>query len=399
MSKVKSYSPNIAKNNSIHISNDKQRDSLLKKVIGIEYTIHCKDKKSKKGIMKINDKVLETPLFIPGFSFRGNNGNPRFWLPTNVDDILFNPIMVSALMVNAYDYGVNNGEKTIHEKLDFYNTVFMDSGGYQFLSKKIIPDPEIIIEVQKKSSADIVIPLDRPIPRNPSERQIQESINVSLKYNTKWLEEFPNKTLPVIHGTDVSHLVRQMEELSEPKAVGIGSLVPQFMYSSRKKTVLLVSEFTSLYPDIYIHAFGVSYSLASLLFMLGIDSVDSSSWIHNSRFGSLRIPHGGPRSVANRTKSNSKHKSLSYKEWLELDCNCPVCSYDGKEKVWSLLKQWKYPGLRTRALHNVFVNLELANEIKRAICEKKIKKYVKNVFMHTSLSYLLEDEKIRKELY
>jgi len=365
----------------------------------VSYNITCRDGKAKTLKIKINNKWIETPLFIPGHSFRGKNGNPYFWEKTVIGPLEFEKIDVSAIMVNAYDLRNLINDTPIHQLLGFEGVVYIDSGGYQYLSKKIIPNPEKIMNIQEKSNADIIVPLDRPIPRKPTEEQIRLSIQDTLKNNLLWQERFGERVLPVIHGTELKHLVNQMEELSEPKIVGIGSLVPQFMYTSRKKTISLISSFTSLYPDIYLHAFGVSYSLSSLLFLIGVDSVDSTSWIHNSRFGSMRLPYQGPRSVALRTKSVSRHKSLTRNEWESFKCSCPICSYQDRDKVWEMLMSWKALGFRTRSIHNVFVNLELANEIKEKICSNSLKSYINEVISKTSLSYLLKDDKLRQEIF
>ena len=334
-----------------------------------------------------NYSRLPSPLLFLGYSFRGKKGNPTPWKTTSLESFVVAPIPIEALLINTIDLPKKYQTTPIHETLNFQGTILLDSGGYQYLSKNITPNPKEVIQIQEQVSPDLIVPLDRPIPKHATLTQRKKSIQYSLNHNIQWMNHFgENRVLPVIHGMTLRELEFQMTELSEPKQVGIGSIVPVLMYGQRKNLIKLLYEFRMLYPKTWIHVFGVSYGIANLFFYLGINSVDTASWLHNARYGSIHLPGTGARAVARKTNGSKKgHKKLTKQEWEKAECKCSVCRLP---QAWNLLSLWGVTGHLARGIHNAYVYQESVAQIRQAILANQLEKHLEQVFKHSSLKYL-----------
>jgi queuine/archaeosine tRNA-ribosyltransferase len=274
---------------------------------------------------------LDNNSIFLGYSF--GRGNPRPWG-------LFE---VPSLMVNAYDI-IKQKVKiaSIHDLLAYNGIVFCDSGGWQILQGKKDVDIYEIMDVQRRLDADLYAVLDDGL----NEERHFTYLETYVKY-----ADFD--FVPVIP-YDISkkgiEAIKQI--LDVPSIIGIGKLVPILKpptdYVKLKIALRLIKQIKENFPGTKIHIFGVGGLYIALILFLFVDSIDTSSWLHDARFGKIRIL--GDSVYGTHPMQNNRHITGDYK------CSCPICQKHSLKE----LDARGVIGMRLRAIHNAWVlNKEL----------------------------------------
>ncbi|MCS7123036.1 MAG: hypothetical protein RMJ17_00445, partial [Candidatus Aenigmarchaeota archaeon] len=177
------------------------------------------------GELKVNGKRIKTPCFWLGLEL--------FNEPNPLDYFNFPTIMLNGykLLMKEFKTGL------IHEYIKA-DAIMMDSGGFQLMKKNIDVSVDKVLKIYRETKPDIGVVLDYPFnPQNPSDRF--ERWRKTLE-NTKLM--FANSDgvalMPVVHGYTIEELkkaCREVKEITDPKIVGIGSLVPLVKTVNMKK--------------------------------------------------------------------------------------------------------------------------------------------------------------------
>lgn len=299
---------------------------------------------------------------------------PYLWLshPVGGGEGVWEEFHVDHLLVNSYEilqsprWSGKVRSQGIHRALGYRGKIMMDSGGFLFRNRRAIAvRPEEIIELYRAGKPDIAVVLDHPIGpfvNATEERRRQRKTLDNTRQMLSLAREQSINLIPVVHGSSVSSVtwfVDQLNRIGKFDTVGIGSLMPS-MYSSRgarglRETIAVLRTVRELLPDSRLHAFGVgSTRTMHLMFLLGIDSVDSSSWRTKAAFGAIQLAGVGDRYVT-RVRRHFVARKMSPTEVAVLSrCRCPRC------------RRFGYSGLetsfRSRAIHNAWV---LQREVKK----------------------------------
>lgn len=288
----------------------------------------------------------DLPSIFLGYSFK--RGNPRPWEFFEVD----------RLMVNAYDIvSRDTSVKDVHKLLSFEGEVFCDSGGWQIVQGGNDLGPEKTVSIQGALNAELSAVLDHGL----DEKKHLEYLEYYVKY-----AQFP--FVPVIpYGASGESIRKTSELVRSPKVVGIGKLVPvlrpPIKYGELRKAIRFVLQIKKTFPRSRIHVFGLGGLYTILVFFLLVDSVDSSSWVHDARFGKVRLLGG------NGTYSTHPRKGLKHLTPKDYDCDCPIC----QEHSLNDLDARGIEGLKLRAVHNAWV---LSEEQKKIIEMKENSDYL-----------------------
>jgi tRNA-guanine family transglycosylase len=282
-------------------------------------------------------------------------GYPRPWYFFKID----------GLMLNAYEIIRNKSlvnhikNEGIHKYIKFNDLITMDSGGFLFMKRgEISITPEEIMNLYEESKPNFGVILDYPLtpnlPRDIMEKRLLKTIE-----NIKRMLEVRRSTnpeiIPVIHGYDVEiikYYVKKLQEVGEFNIYGIGSLVPSVFNTKGiggiHNVIKIVSFVRTLLPDKILHVFGVGSSITMhLMFYIGADSIDTTSWRIKAAFGAIQLPGVGDRHITPR-KRHKHYPTLSREEQKILDeCECPACKREGLE---GLIRSFTL-----RALHNAWV--------------------------------------------
>ena len=267
----------------------------------------------------------------------------------------------------------------VHGALGYEGLVFMDSAGYRLQRER---DRNVslteVLALQRESRPDVAAVLDVPLSPLVSSQVNHRRWRRTVQ-NTAFMHSNNGNVLlaPVLHAYSIPVIPRRSDELKriveKPSVICLGSLVPLLRGSyvgtrftnSRDKTPLtfqrwrfisrLILSVRRLYPGSTLHVFGAgSLTTMYLLFLLGADSFDSTSWRVKAAYGAIQLPGVPDRFPAPRRNANRVRRKLGApgREILAR-CHCPACEgTDMERRVKSLSASFE-----SRAIHNAHVFL------------------------------------------
>jgi 7-cyano-7-deazaguanine tRNA-ribosyltransferase len=309
----------------------------------------------------------------------------------------------SGLMVNAYQLlnrpvvlsrAVAAGMRTY---LNFNGPLFFDSGGFKFQRQgKLSATCGEVLALYEKLGPDIAAVLDLPLNPLASLRDNNKRWSTTLA-NTAFMHENNGflELAPVFHAYNLLQVERRSAQLREiisaPRVLCLGSLVPLLKAShigsyfvrsgdSSCPTVQrwrfvtrLVLKLRRLHPDAMLHVFGAgSLSTMYLLFLMGVDSVDSVAWRLKAGYGAIQLPGITDRNLEAWPFSSRVRRSLDEKEYDLLEqCQCPICYGQKMEARLRLLSSFT-----PRAIHNAHVFISEVNLMREAKEDGNLAKFV-----------------------
>lgn len=286
----------------------------------------------------------------------------------------------------------------IGKTLSFSGPIFLDSGGFQAQKDgKSKLQPKEVLSLCSELNPDLMAVLDVPLSplrsnRTNSRRWKKTLENTALMYRNCDKVEL----CPVIHSYSLVSLRRKYMQLMEiypaPKVVCIGSLVPLLQgryigdsYQKRNGSLSaelarwtfvskLILQIRAMYPEAMLHVFGAgSLSTMYLLFLLGVDSVDSCSWRLKAAFGEIQLPGLSNRCITNVCRGNHTRRKLTPDELSLLEkCDCTVCR---DTSIGMRIKRLA-SSYAARSIHNAHVFVSEIEQIKLAFERKALKELV-----------------------
>lgn len=233
--------------------------------------------------------------------------------------------------------------------------VWVDSGGYQIMIKKLNIDITEVINRYRLIEGDIFVSLDIP-PQElctvSKELVIQNIRNFEIMY-----EKLDNKKIiPVVHCYE-SNLLMYSIDLYKSYGVNMvayGGAVPPSMArmgrGSRTLPLLALAIVRKTFNK-WIHALGIGGTPAiyKALTILGVNSLDSSSWRTKAAYGKVMIPGLGERYVGNGLARFGR-KDLSEEEYRLLEELLRKTGFPYIDNLRNLLTSF-----RGRALINAWI--------------------------------------------
>ncbi|HYF95178.1 MAG TPA: tRNA-guanine transglycosylase [Symbiobacteriaceae bacterium] len=228
---------------------------------------------------------------------------------------------------------------------EFRGPLFLDSGGFKFLGNRRpdlvrfgIEDTDDawrgIVAIQQGIGGDAYVSLDYPLKPALADDEAEDLIGKSLTnavYVLRHLNLGPKAAafFAPCHGRDFDEMRSTVQRFFQRVAaeglnttslgIAVGSLVP---LRTVKKFEAMISILRgahagipdALKPSTPIHVLGVTGSMIPILSYLGVDSFDSSSYVHHARTLEYYIP-----------EKRCRVPFLEL-EMDELPCTCPACS-------------------------------------------------------------------------
>lgn len=334
-----------------------------------------------------------------------NFSNPFLWLsqPIGGTPKPWRYFKIDGLLVNAYEIlsgaGINRRvrEKKIGKYLGFDGPVMMDSGGYLFLKKNTIGvSPEHLMWLYEETKPNVAVVLDHPIDSNLSAYQISKRKKTTLDNTRRMVNVRYSKNpelVPVIHGLtpgSIGNYIKRLNEIAEFRLFGVGSLVQSVFnvkgVSGMTNALRIVLESRRRLSNEWLHVFGVgSVVTMCLMFLAGVDSVDSSAWRTKAAFGAIQLPGIGDRYITGKAGllTNKVYKGLSQHDQRLLDdCGCPICATEGL----TLLKK----SFTARALHNAWVFQQEIEAIRKMKKTGEFVEYAKKIIIESRFRRSIE---------
>ena len=356
--------------------------------MSLEFTLKKTSGKARRGEMKLNHGVVQTPIFMPV----GTYGTVKAMAPNELEEIGSQIILGNTFHLWLRP-GLNVIEKLggLHQFMGWDKPILTDSGGFQVFSlkglrkiteegvkfaspingDKLFLTPEVSMQIQRVLNSDIVMVFDECTPykindRPATEEEAAKSMRMSLRWARRSKDEFvrlgnPNALFGIVQGGMYEHL--REESLEGLKEIGfhgyaVGGLSvgepKEEMHRIMEKIVWQLPEDKPR----YLMGVGTPEDLVEGVSQ-GIDMFDCVMPTRNARNGWLFTRYG-----------DIKIRNSKYKDDLRpLDptCDCYACKHFSRAYLHHLQKVNEILGARLNTIHNLHYYLHLMQEIRDAL--------------------------------
>ena len=356
--------------------------------MSLEFILKKTSGKARRGEMKLNHGVVQTPIFMPV----GTYGTVKAMAPNELEEI-----GSQIILGNTFHLWLRPGLDVIekhgglHQFMGWDKPILTDSGGFQAFSlkglrkiteegvkfaspingDKLFLTPEVSMQIQRVLNSDIVMVFDECTPykindRPATEEEAAKSMRMSLRWARRSKDEFvrlgnPNALLGIVQGGMYEHL--REESLEGLKEIGfhgyaVGGLSvgepKEEMHRIMEKIVWQLPEDKPR----YLMGVGTPEDLVEGVSQ-GIDMFDCVMPTRNARNGWLFTRYG-----------DIKIRNSKYKDDLRpLDptCDCYACKHFSRAYLHHLQKVNEILGARLNTIHNLHYYLHLMQEIRDAL--------------------------------
>ncbi|MDP5008848.1 MAG: tRNA guanosine(34) transglycosylase Tgt, partial [Glaciimonas sp.] len=199
----------------------------------LEFTLLKTEGKARRGRVKLNHGVVETPIFMPV----GTYGSVKAMSPLELKEI-----DAHIILGNTFHLWLRPGLDVVkkfgglHKFMGWDKPILTDSGGFQVFSlgamrkiteegvkfsspingDKLFLSPEVSMQIQKVLNSDIVMQFDECTPyeidgRPATQVEAAESMRMSLRWAKRSKDEFareenPNALFGIVQGGMFEHL-------------------------------------------------------------------------------------------------------------------------------------------------------------------------------------------------
>ena len=344
---------------------------------------------------------LSTPILYPVLAFMTststNGGGIWKYL---LKDVMKHNVPILSQVLHFLDFNLTGKtigywremsmrERYIDPNGPYDAPMFLDSGGFKLLYNAGLSLSEFgihknteaddILDFQLGLGGDIIASLDYPLPpglvRSEAKTRMARSLQNAFRVADR-LSEMDNPPYLYIccHGQsreDIQNYVTQVFDRLPgqfPFGLAVGSLVP-LRGENDSEVLSRICGVLDAIPESAreqtpIHAFGVSGNLTPILAYLGVDSLDSTSYIQAARSQSYSHP--------------ATQKKLKILELDSMECTCRVCRETSLEEMQQAFmeprsyrrtstgkyKSYYYAKI---ALHNFEMEIKTLDNMVRAI--------------------------------
>lgn len=356
--------------------------------MSLEFTLKKKSGKARRGEMKLNHGVVQTPIFMPV----GTYGTVKAMAPNELEEIGSQIILGNTFHLwlrPSLDVIEKHGG--LHQFMGWNKPILTDSGGFQVFSlkglrkiteegvkfaspingDKLFLTPEVSMQIQRVLNSDIVMVFDECTPykindRPATEEEAAKSMRMSLRWARRSKEEFerlgnPNALFGIVQGGMYEHLREEsLKGLTEIGFHGyaVGGLSvgepKEEMHRIMEKIVWQLPEDKPR----YLMGVGTPEDLVEGVSQ-GIDMFDCVMPTRNARNGWLFTRYG-----------DIKIRNSKYKDDLRpLDptCDCYACKHFSRAYLHHLQKVNEILGARLNTIHNLHYYLHLMQEMRDAL--------------------------------
>ena len=360
--------------------------------MSLEFTLKKTSGKARRGEMKLNHGIVQTPIFMPV----GTYGTVKAMAPNELEEI-----GSQIILGNTFHLWLRPGLDVIakhgglHRFMGWNKPILTDSGGFQVFSlnglrkiteegvkfaspingDKLFLTPEVSMQIQRVLNSDISMVFDECTPykindRPATEAEAAKSMRMSLRWAKRSKDEFvrlgnPNALFGIVQGGMYEHL--REESLEGLKAIGFhGYAVGGLSVGEPKEEMHRIMEHMvwKLPEDKprYLMGVGTPEDLVEGVSQ-GIDMFDCVMPTRNARNGWLFTRYGDVKI------RNSKYKDDLRP--LDPTCDCYACRHFSRAYLHHLQKVNEILGARLNTIHNLRYYLNLMQEIRDALDEDR----------------------------
>jgi queuine tRNA-ribosyltransferase len=354
----------------------------------LEFTLLKTDGNARRGRLKLNHGVVETPIFMPV----GTYGSVKAMSPLEL-----NEVQAQIILGNTFHLWLRPGLAVVkkfgglHKFMGWEQPILTDSGGFQVFSlgamrkiteegvhfaspingDKLFLSPEVSMQIQHVLNSDIVMQFDECTPyeidgRPATQVEAAQSMRMSLRWAQRSTDEFqqggnPNALFGIVQGGMFETL--RDESLAGLTQIGFdGFAIGGLSVGEPKEEMMRVLAHTGpqLPPDKphYLMGVGTPEDLVAGV-ANGIDMFDCVMPTRNARNGWLFTRFGDIKIKNARHKDDEKP--------LDETCDCYACRNFSRAYLHHLHRSGEILGARLNTIHNLHYYLQLMKEIRTAI--------------------------------
>lgn len=353
----------------------------------LEFTLHQQDGYARRGSLKLNHGVIETPVFMPV----GTYGSVKAMSPQNLHDI-----QAQIILGNTFHLWLRPGLEVIesfgglHQFIAWEKPILTDSGGFQVFSltdmRKLTEEgctfksplngdtlflsPEISMQIQTVLNSDIVMQLDECTPGDADKKQARASLQMSLRWAERSLKAFqdlhnPNALFGIIQGAMFEDLreesLRGLEEINFP-GIAVGGLSVGEPKPEMYRILRAIAPMLPVHKPHYLMGVGTPEDLVYAVAQ-GIDMFDCVMPTRNARNGWLFTRFGDIK-IKNAIHRHD-HRPL------DEQCTCYACQNFSRAYLHHLHRAGEILGAQLNTIHNLHYYQVLMQEVREAIAHKQ----------------------------
>lgn len=360
----------------------------------MQFELDNTDGKARRGRLKFDRGVVETPAFMPV----GTYGTVKGMTPEELDDT-----GAHICLGNTFHLMLRPGTEIIkqhgdlHDFMHWQKPILTDSGGFQVFSlgdlrkiteegvtfrspingEKILLTPEKSMQVQRDLGADIVMIFDECTPHPATESEARQSMELSLRWAKRSKAEHgdnPSALFGIIQGgmyeglRDVS--LQGLEEIGFD-GYAIGGL----SVGEPKEDMIRILDHTTdkipAHKPRYLMGVGKPEDLVEGV-RRGVDMFDCVMPTRNARNGHLFVTSGivKIRNAAHKTDTGP----------LDDKCDCYTCKNYSRSYLHHLDKCNEILGARLNTVHNLRYYQRVMQGLRDAIAEQKLDEFVADFY-------------------
>jgi queuine tRNA-ribosyltransferase len=354
----------------------------------LEFSISHTDGNARRGQMRLNHGVVQTPIFMPV----GTYGAVKAMAPRDLD-----AINAQIILGNTFHLWLRPGTdvidsfKGLHGFNNWHKPILTDSGGFQVFSlgklRKISEEgvtfaspingdrlylsPEESMRIQRSLNSDIAMIFDECTPyeidgRPATEKEAADSMRLSLRWAKRSKAEFqrlenPNALFGIIQGGMFESL--RDESLAALADMNFhGYAIGGLSVGEPKPEMMRILNHTA--PRLpaakprYLMGVGTPEDLVAGV-QAGIDMFDCVMPTRNARNGWLFTRFGDLK------LRNAKHKTDLRP--IDPSCSCYCCANFSRAYLHHLNRCDEILGAQLSTVHNLHYYLQLMEEMRQAI--------------------------------
>ena len=355
------------------------------------FKINNEDGSARLGTISTNRGNILTPAFMPvGTAATVKAMMPESVRSTGAEIILSNTyhLMLRPTAERVFQLG------GLHKFMNWDRPILTDSGGFQVMSlsklRKITEDgvtfkshvdgskhylsPERSIEIQKLLGSDIVMCFDECTPYPTTKVEAETSMSMSMRWAKRSRDAFGDRPEHALFGIQQGSTFRDLREKSAEKLSEIGFdgyAIGGLAVGEGQEQMFKVLDYApnQLPQDKprYLMGVGKPDDIVGAV-QRGVDMFDC---VLPSRSG--RTGQGLTRFGAINLR-NSRHKDDERP--LDPFCKCPTCQNYSRAYLHHTIKIGEIIGSMLLTWHNLHYYQELMADIRKAIRENELSKFV-----------------------
>lgn len=360
----------------------------------MKFDVTNKDSNARRGQISFPRGRIETPTFMPV----GTYGTVKAMTPEELVGV-----GAEIILGNTFHLMLRPGMEVIkefgglHQFMHWDKPILTDSGGYQVFSladsrkiteegahfrspingSKVFLGPEEAIQIQHTLGSDIVMIFDECTPYPASEKQVRESMQLSLRW-AKRSKEAHGDSESALFGIVQGGMYKALREesLNGLREIGfdgyaIGGL------SVGEPIDLMMEVLDNIMPGMpedkprYLMGVGTPENLVEAV-RRGIDMFDCVMPTRNARNGHLFTEYGDIR-IRNATHKRDQSP-------VDENCACYTCENYSRAYLHHLDKTNEILGARLNTIHNLYYYQYLMKGLREAIAENNLDKFTADFY-------------------